>query len=102
MSAFGGIVSCNFKITKNLATELNKLFLEVIIGNGFDHNAIKILKAKKKLRLIDGSNYASEELLNFLSFGQNIMVQSQDLNLFTKKNLSPEIEPLYFGQKIKN
>jgi phosphoribosylaminoimidazolecarboxamide formyltransferase/IMP cyclohydrolase len=27
ISAFGGIVSCNFKITKNLAAELNKLFL---------------------------------------------------------------------------
>ena len=35
ISAFGGIVSCNFKITQNMALELNKLFLEVIIGNGF-------------------------------------------------------------------
>ena len=29
LSAFGGIVSCNFKINKKLALELNKLFLEV-------------------------------------------------------------------------
>ena len=29
VSAFGGIVSCNFKINKNLAIELNKKFLEV-------------------------------------------------------------------------
>ncbi len=35
ISAFGGIVSCNFKITKKIAKELNKIFLEVIIGNGF-------------------------------------------------------------------
>jgi phosphoribosylaminoimidazolecarboxamide formyltransferase/IMP cyclohydrolase len=33
-------VSCNFKITKNLAEELNKLFLEVIIGNGFEKDAL--------------------------------------------------------------
>ena len=59
VSAFGGIVSCNFKITKNLALELNKLFLEVIIANGFENSAIKILKAKKNLRLIDGTNYTS-------------------------------------------
>ena len=32
MSAFGGIVSCNYKITKIIAEELNKLFLEVIIA----------------------------------------------------------------------
>ena len=47
VSAFGGIVSCNFKITKNLALELNKIFLEVIIANGFDKDALKILKKKK-------------------------------------------------------
>ena len=86
VSAFGGIVSCNFKVTRNLALELNNLFLEVIIANGFDSNAIKILKAKKNLRLIDGTNYATEELLKFKSFDQNIMIQSEDLNLFSKNN----------------
>ena len=86
VSAFGGIVSCNFKITKNLAIELNKLFLEVIIGNGFDISAINILKTKKNLRLIDGTNYTSGELLKFVSFNQDIMIQSEDLNLFSKKN----------------
>jgi len=35
ISAFGGIVSCNFKIDKKLATELNNIFLEVIIANVF-------------------------------------------------------------------
>ena len=30
----------NFKVTKNLAIELNKLFLEVIIGNGFDNHSL--------------------------------------------------------------
>ncbi len=86
VSAFGGIVSCNFKVTKNLAIELNKLFLEVIIANGFDNSAIKILKTKKNLRLIDGTNYVSEELLKFVSSNKDIMVQSDDLGLFSNKN----------------
>ncbi len=86
VSAFGGIVSCNFKITKNLALELKKLFIEVIIANGFDNNAIKILKSKKNLRLIDATNYNSKELIKFTSFNQNILVQSEDLNIFTNKN----------------
>ncbi len=86
ISAFGGIVSCNFKITKNLAIELNKLFLEVIIANGFDNNSIKIFKNKKNLRLIDGTNYTFKELLKFMSFNQDILVQSEDLNIFTNKN----------------
>ncbi len=86
VSAFGGIVSCNFKITKNLALELKKLFLEVIIANRFDNSALKILRAKKNLRLIDGSNYASEEALKFVSFNKDIMIQSEDLDSFSKKN----------------
>ncbi len=86
ISAFGGIVSCNFKITKKLAIELNKLFLEVIIANGFDSSAIKILKTKKNLRLIDGTSYTFKEILKFVSFNQEILMQSEDLNVFTEKN----------------
>ena len=86
VSAFGGIVSCNYKITKKIAVELNKLFLEVIIANGFDKNAIKILKTKKNLRLIDGTNYSLNEILKFVSYNQEILVQSEDINIFTKKN----------------
>ena len=48
ISAFGGIVSCNFKINKKLAIELNKLFLEVVIGNGIENEALKVLKKEKK------------------------------------------------------
>ena len=57
VSAFGGIVSCNFKINQNLALELNKIFLEVIIANGFDKDALKILKLKKNLRIVDASKF---------------------------------------------
>ena len=53
ISAFGGIVSCNYKINKTLAKELKNIFLEVIIANGFDRDALNILKNKKNLRLID-------------------------------------------------
>ena len=86
ISAFGGIVSCNFKITKNLAFELNKIFLEVIIANGFDKDSLKILKLKKNLRLIDASNFSSDEVLKFTSINNSILMQSEDKELFVKKN----------------
>ena len=47
ISAFGGVISCNFKINKKLASELNKIFLEVVIANGFEKSAINVLKNKK-------------------------------------------------------
>ncbi len=86
ISAFGGIVSCNFKITKTLAYELNKIFLEVIIANGFDKQALQILKRKKNLRLIDASNLLINEILRFNSINESILVQSEDKQIFSKKN----------------
>ena len=86
VSAFGGIVSCNFKIKKLLALELSKLFIEVIIANKFDANALKILKKKKNLRLIDASKYSVNDGLKYLSTRNEILIQSDDLKKFTSKN----------------
>ena len=47
ISAYGGIVSFNFKINYNLAKEINKKFFEVIISKGFDKKSISLLRKKK-------------------------------------------------------
>ena len=86
ISAFGGIVFCNFKISKPLALEINKMFLEVVIANGFAKDALKILKSKKNLRLIDSSNYSLDENIKYNSFGNSVLVQSEDKQIFSRKN----------------
>ncbi len=86
ISAFGGIVSCNFKITKNIATELNKMFFEVIIAKGFDKSALKLLKLKKNLRIIDVSNFSFIENFKSYSVDNNLMVQSEDKKIFSNKD----------------
>ena len=86
VSAFGGIVSCNYKINKTLATELNNIFLEVIIANGFDSEALKVLKKKKNLRLIDATKFVIKNLLRFNSANESILTQSEDLKKFNIKD----------------
>ena len=86
ISAFGGIVSCNFQISKNLATELNKLFLEVIIADGFEKEALKLFKKKKNLRLIDATNYSFKEILRFISSNEELLIQTEDLKKFSNKD----------------
>ena len=78
ISAFGGIVSCNFKISKNLANELNNIFFEVIIANSFEKSALKVLKQKKNLRIIDASKVKLDQDLKFNSLNENILIQSED------------------------
>ncbi len=86
VSAFGGIVSCNYKITKRIASELNKIFLEVIIARGFDKNALKILKLKKNLRLIDSTNISLNEEFRFNTLDSFSLMQSEDNKLLSRKN----------------
>ena len=86
VSAFGGIVSCNYKITKNLALELNKIFLEVIIANGFEKSALKVLKTKKNLRLIDASKFLLNKNIKLTANNNSILVQSEDTKSFVKNN----------------
>ena len=86
ISAFGGIVSCNFKITKDLAKEFSKIFLEVIIAKSFDKTALKILKKKKNLRLVDSSNFEFNEILKLNFVNDSILIQSEDKEIFSKKN----------------
>ena len=86
ISAFGGIVSCNFKINKKLATEINKIFFEVIIANGFETGALKILKKKKNLRLIDAKKFIIKDIIKLSSLNESLLTQSEDLKKFNIKD----------------
>ena len=86
VSAYGGIVSCNFKINKKLAIELSKTFLEVVIANGFKKDALKLLKKKKNLRIIDSQNLDIENTSSYVSNFNSILIQSLDKKKFKRNN----------------
>ena len=86
ISAFGGVVSCNYKIKSTLAKKLNKKFLEVIIGNGIEKNALKIFKNKKNLRIIDASKLNLENLENVISNFNGFLIQSADFKILSTKD----------------
>ena len=86
ISAFGGIVSCNFKVNKKLALELGNIFLEVVIANGFEQSALAILKRKKNLRLIDASKFELNEEFKFNSSNNAILFQNEDKFQFKSNN----------------
>ena len=88
ISAFGGIVSCNYKVNKALAVELNSIFLEVIIANGFYPDALKVLKKKKNLRLIDATNFTMKNLVQFNSANESILTQSEDIKKFNTRDFN--------------
>lgn len=52
VSIYGGIVVVNREVTKELADELAKIFLEIIVAPKFSHDALERLSKKKNLRLL--------------------------------------------------
>jgi len=87
ISAFGGVIACNFKVNKIIANKINKKFLEVILAKGFEKNALNILKKKKNLRIIDISAYKQRNNFSLKAFDNSFLMQDKDELIFSKKDL---------------
>jgi phosphoribosylaminoimidazolecarboxamide formyltransferase/IMP cyclohydrolase len=87
VSAFGGVIACNFKINLKIAHEITKNFLEVILAKGFDKEALNILKKKKNLRIIDISKYKQRNNTNIKFFEKSFLLQEKDKKILNKTKL---------------
>ena len=87
ISAFGGVIACNFKINDLIAQEINKNFLEVILAKGFEKNALLTLKKRKNLRIIDISKYKQKNKTTLKTFDGSFLVQEKDKLIFSKNSL---------------
>ena len=107
-SAFGGVLISNTTIDIETATEINKLFCEVVIAPNFDEKAIAILSEKKN-RIILVQHQVELPQKNVRTCLNGILVQERN-NITDNKNdlktvtiTSPseqEIEDLIFASKI--
>jgi len=85
ISSFGGVVAINSIITKKLATELNKIFFEVIIAKGFKKDAFKILKKRKSIRLVNCDKFNSKNKKHYLFLENAFLSQDSNSTLLNNK-----------------
>jgi phosphoribosylaminoimidazolecarboxamide formyltransferase/IMP cyclohydrolase len=107
-SAFGGILITNTKVDEVTASEINKLFFEVIIAPAYNANALAILKAKpNRIILIKKQNKQNKKSARTLLNG--VIEQDRDLKTETEKDLTPvttatptneQINDLLFANKL--
>ncbi len=110
VSPFGGIVAVNGVIDKEFATEVNSLFLEVIIASNFTSEALEILTKKKDRRLIVANfeNIKKSIDYTFKSIPDGMLYQKADtllykdeLKVVTERAPSnEEMEALIFAWKV--
>ena len=79
-SAFGGIVALNQPLDAEAATEIVKIFTEVIIAPGASDEAMAIVGSKKNLRLLltDGLPDPRAPSLTVRTLAGGLLVQSKD------------------------
>jgi phosphoribosylaminoimidazolecarboxamide formyltransferase/IMP cyclohydrolase len=110
-SPFGGIISFNREVGKDISEELSKLFLEVIIAPDFTNEACDIFRKKKNLRLlklkgldkrIRGKDMIFKSVIGgFLSQERDIVsINKKDWKIVTdKKPTAKELESMEFAVK---
>ena len=85
VSAFGGVIGANRAVDAAAATEMAKLFLEVIAAPSFDSAAKEVFASKKNLRLVEIPAGQQRWILKNISGG--VLVQDADLQKLNESDL---------------
>jgi phosphoribosylaminoimidazolecarboxamide formyltransferase/IMP cyclohydrolase len=81
-SPYGGIVAFNRELSKDVAQELSKYYLEVIVAPGFSKDAQVIFSEKKNLRLLELNGLEKKSKRNGLDLRSVVggfLVQERDV-----------------------
>lgn len=107
VSIFGGIVAINGKVDVETAKEMNKIFLEIILAEEFDEEALAILQTKKNLRIYQIPQKTDVHERNIKSVRGGVLVQDANYTLYdelqtvtTKQPTQQQIDDMIFGYKI--
>ena len=107
VSAFGGVIGVNRPIDAAAATEMAKLFLEVIAAPAFDAAAREVFVSKKNLRLVEVPAGQQNWVLKNISGGMLVQdadllkLKDADLKVVTKRPpTAEEKRALMFAWKV--
>jgi phosphoribosylaminoimidazolecarboxamide formyltransferase/IMP cyclohydrolase len=108
VSAYGGVVVTNAPVDEVTASEIDKIFFEIIIAPGFTESALGILKQKKNRIILlrkesCRNDYGFRSLLNGVLWQQrdNSTESAQQMKPVTTRTPQPsEIEDLVFANII--
>ena len=107
VSAFGGVIGVNRTVDAAAASEMAKLFLEVIAAPAFEEGAKAAFAAKKNLRLVEVPAGQQNWVLKNISGGMLIQdsdlhnLSEADLKIVTRRSPTPEEKrALLFAWKV--
>ena len=108
-SPFGGIVIVNRNLDLETASEIDKIFTEIIIAPDFDNGVLDFLMKKKNRRLIKYKTGLKNSSVNLKSVAGGLLMQGNDeivvkedaMKVVTKRKPSEnELRDLIFAMKV--
>ncbi len=99
VSVFGGILAINGTVDEATATEINKIFIEIVMAPDYTPEALAILEGKKNIRLLkiaDISARREKTAFDMKKVYGGLLVQEydesllhgEDMSLFTTKSVN--------------
>ncbi|ACZ48935.1 bifunctional phosphoribosylaminoimidazole carboxamide formyltransferase-IMP cyclohydrolase [Anaplasma centrale str. Israel] len=108
-SSFGGIIACNRQVTDAIAQKVADVFIEAVVAPDFAESALKILGAKKNLRIVKCAPYTASRLVFKSALGSGLLIQERncstidigDLLKVTTKAADPAVlQDLLFAWRV--
>ncbi len=108
VSAYGGVVIVNREIDDTTATEMDKIFLEVVMAPSFTPGAVKILSSKKNRIILQRRSTGSDKE-SFRSMLGGVLWQERDTSteeasgmrpVTTRQPTEEEYDDMVFANKI--
>jgi phosphoribosylaminoimidazolecarboxamide formyltransferase/IMP cyclohydrolase len=108
VSAFGGVLATNTVIDLAAASEIHKLFFEILIAPAFEEDALSLLKSRKN-RILLRQNETFTPTKQYKSILNGVIAQdadfksdsADDLRVVTKREpTSEEVRALLFASKV--
>lgn len=60
-SIFGGVLAMNSQVTRDVAEEINKIFIEIVMAPSYTDEALEVLESKKNIRILEIENIIRSE-----------------------------------------
>ncbi len=90
VSAFGGVLITNQKVTKEVADEMHKIFFEVCIAPDYDDDALAVLKGKKNRIILRRKAFKMADPM-FRSVLNGVLVQDRDTVVPVAKDMEKSV-----------
>ncbi len=78
VSAFGGVIASNQRVTKEMAALVSEVFTEVIIAPDFDEDALAVLCEKENIRILKAVSPTKDIHAEMRPISGGMLMQSQD------------------------